>query len=186
MKKFLITLFLCFGNVQAQGDIVYSNNDLNDFVNVLEDAEMLLVHRGGDRVSRLCHLVHGIGKLTKDVACRVDISDSERAQIIQSIDEFRNKVSELNNKSSDNVDEEQARMNAGLTDVLYNVVSIMVNPAKFSVYLMNILSGLGKIASSVLADGKIDRDDWNHLMKAFGSIFTLGHAMELLGAGKKG
>ena len=185
MKKTLLILLSIFFSSYGQSEIIFSDQDLNGFVNVLEDAEMLLVHRGGDRIGRLCHLVHGIGKLTKDVACKVNISDVDKKEILNNIDLFRDKISKLDKNGNNDLLKEQATMNAGLTTVLYNVVSIMVNPAKLSVYLMNILSGLGKIVSAVLADGKIDREDWNRLVKAFGSIFTLGHAMEFLGAGKK-
>jgi hypothetical protein len=165
-------------------NILYSGQELNFFVDVLEDAEALLVHKDIDTIGRLCHMIRGISRLTKNVVFKTGFSELEKIKIAHDIDNFKEIIIRLKKDSKDGELEEQQKMAAGLTAILYNVVSIMVSPEKIGTYLLNILSGLGKIVSSILADGKINSDDWSRLMRAFGSIFSISNLYGLLGTGK--
>jgi hypothetical protein len=61
----------------------------------------------------------------------------------------------------------------GLTQIFYNVFCMLISPNDIGVYLNNVFTGLLKVISAVLADGKVGREDLEILSAALSSIFNL-------------
>lgn len=61
----------------------------------------------------------------------------------------------------------------GLTQIFYNVFCMLISPNDLGLYLKNVFTGLLKVLSAVLADGKVGREDLEILGAALGSIFNL-------------
>ncbi len=61
----------------------------------------------------------------------------------------------------------------GLTQIFYNVFCMLISPNDIGLYLKNVFTGLLKVISAVLANGKIEREDLEVLSTALSSIFNV-------------
>ncbi len=149
------------------------------FARVLDGAEGLLHGQNRNAALDIQHLADGVGSLVKLAVQEVALHPDEQLKVQMLMDGFRDQVDMLSTsliaRKDASVDPEQRKMVEGLTTILYNVISILINPSQVSLYLPNILGGLYKIISAVLADGRIDQSDWDHLMKALRDTFSLSN-----------
>ena len=69
-------------------------------------------------------------------------------------------------------EKQQKEMAEGLSEIFYNMFCMLINPDNVGLYLKKSLSGLLKIISVILADGKIDRKDLERISAALVSLFN--------------
>ena len=76
-------------------------------------------------------------------------------------------------------DLERKKLIEGLAEILYNAVYILIDPYSMKTCLASMLSGIYKVVSAILADGKVDRSDWGSLLQALASIFNLSRHLNV-------
>ncbi|NCX96796.1 MAG: hypothetical protein EBX41_10430, partial [Chitinophagia bacterium] len=93
------------------------------------------------------------------------------------IQDFKDRINNLVQagivKSEPDHDLERQKLIEGLAKILYNSVYILIDPKSIGDCLTNILSGIYKVVSAILADGKVDYTDWAKVLRALASIFKL-------------
>lgn len=150
---------------------------LSGFVKISEGIEGLLRDSSGDPIDKIQQLMEGVTRLVRFSMKNNQLEIDEQLKIAMIIDGFRDQLSFLVRnyqiRGDENIDQEQQKMVEGLTTILYNIMYILIKPDSIGTCLTNILSGVYKVISSVLADGRIDRGDWDRLLKALTSIFHL-------------
>lgn len=152
---------------------------LSGFVSIIESAESLLHDNDGDPVRKIQRLMEGVSKLVKVGIKESHMGADGQIKIAIAVDGFRGEIDLLvknyKKRGDDEFDPEQQKMVEGLTTVLYNVMYILINPDSVGSGLIKILSGVYKIISAVLADGRVDKKDWGRLLKALASVFKLSN-----------
>lgn len=150
------------------------------FMKTMESIEDLLRGNGNDPVVGIQHLVEGITRLIQVGIKENNLSIDDQLKIAMVVDGFRDQlgflVKNYQRRGDESIDQEQQKMIEGLTTILYNVMYILIKPESIGTCLTNILGGIYKVISSVLADGRIDRNDWDRLLKALTSVFGLSHS----------
>lgn len=152
------------------------------FVDVVEGAENLLNEDDIDKIQNLQRVMEGVTSLIETSRGNAPISIEEQVHINKLIDEFRLNVELLIDQNitraidDNHIDNEAERKKLieGLSIILYNVVYILIDSKSMNSCLANMLGGVYKVISAVLADGKVGRADWKLLLRALASIFTLG------------
>jgi len=147
------------------------------FVDLIEGAETLIKDQRQDPILGVQRLMEGVTSLIEASIHDLPIDINEQLDLVTIIDEFKYEIDMLLNnnpvKSGLDVEAERKKLMEGLAEILYNAVYILIDPKSISSCLTNILSGIYKVVSVILADGKIDQNDWNKLLRALASIFNL-------------
>lgn len=150
------------------------------FMKTMESIEDLLRGNGNDPVVGIQHLVEGVTRLIQVGIKENNLSIDDQLKIAMVVDGFRDQlgflVKNYQRRGDESIDQEQQKMIEGLTTILYNLMYILIKPESIGTCLTNILGGIYKVISSVLADGRIDRNDWDRLLKALTSVFGLSHS----------
>lgn len=171
---------ICLQACNLNGRSAESSRRVFDgFAKVLDGAEGLLHGVNRNAAVDIQHLADGVSSLVKSAMTEVALNPDEHLKIAMLMDGFRDQVGVLFKtvpfRNDGSIDPEQRKMVEGLTTILYNVISILINPSQVGAYLPNILGGLYKIISAVLADGRVDQSDWDHLMGALKETFSLSN-----------
>ncbi len=164
----------------------YSNRSVKvfiGFVDLIDGAERLIDNQGTDLINDLERITEGMTSLIGASIVDLAIDASEKLEIINIINDFKKNINHLiltsaikNNSESD---PERKKLIEGLAAILYNAVYILIDPQSMKICLVNMLSGVYKVVSAILADGKIDRSDWSSLLRALASIFNLSRYLNM-------
>lgn len=165
----------------------YSNRSVKvfiGFVDLIDGAERLIDNQGTDLIDDLKRITEGMTSLIGASIVDLEIDLSDKLEIVNIIDDFKGKINNLilvsamkNNVDSD---PERKKLIEGLAAILYNAVYILIDPKSMKVCLVNMLSGVYKVVSAILADGKIDHSDWSSLLRALASIFNLSRYLNIV------
>lgn len=151
------------------------------FVDLIEGAESLIKNQDNNPILGVQRLMDGVTSLIEARMNDLPANEAEQQNLALIINEFKDQISDLVNnrqvKSSldANVDAELERKKLmdGLVAILYNAVYMLIDPKSMNSYLINILNGVYKVVSAILADDKIDYNDWRRLLEALANIFNL-------------
>ncbi len=161
------------------------------FVDLIEGAEALLRDNNADCIEAVHNLMEGVSSLVETSIHGLDLDFEQQIGIARMVDEFKNQIYALvqdhqfrsavgaNDNNPNNSFSERDKLKEGLSLILYNVVCILIDPRSIGTCLTSILSGIYKVVSAMLSDGKIDRNDWNQLLKALASIFSLSKTVHI-------
>ncbi len=132
----------------------------------------------------LQRLIEGVSGLISASTNGLPVDMNEQLRIAAIIEDFKLQIGDLlraNNivKNTADSDAERQKLIDGLTIILYNAVYILIDPKSMQSSLSNILSGVYKVISAILADGKISHNDLGKLLKALASIFSLSSLRQM-------
>lgn len=164
----------------------YSNKSMKafvGFVDLIEGAESL-ISENNNPLHDLQRLIEGVSGLISASTNGLTIDTSEQLRIAAIIEDFKLQIGDLlhtNNivKNTTDSDVERQKLIDGLTIILYNSVYILIDPKSMQASLSNILSGVYKVISAILADGKISQNDLGKLLRALASIFSLSSLRQI-------
>lgn len=151
------------------------------FVDLIEGAEGLIKDQGNNPILDLQRLMEGVTSLVEARINDCPVNEVEQQHLIGIINNFKDQINTLVHnkptKSSLDVDAdanlEHKKLMEGLVAILYNAVYMLIDSKSMSNCLLNILNGVYKVVSAILADDKIDYNDWRRLLEALASIFNL-------------
>lgn len=153
------------------------------FADLIDGAERLIDRQSLNPIHDLERITEGVTNLIGASIVDFSIDASEKLEIINIIDDFKNSINSLilanPVKNSFDSDPERKKLIEGIAAILYNAVYILIDPKSMKVCLGNMLSGVYKVVSAILADGKIDRGDLSSLLRALASIFNLSRYLQV-------
>jgi hypothetical protein len=143
-------------------------NTILDFVNLIYDNQNQTIEAKND-LDQLQNKLRGcLFKIRSFDAikrnAKIEEESSNEKEEIKNDKEIQNK--EL-------LEHEKKLMVAGFKEILSALFGIMIHPSGMSIYTEKLISGVLKILSSILADGKIDKHDIDNMQSAIKDVIFL-------------
>lgn len=144
-------------------------NTILDFVNLIYDNQNQTIEAKND----LDDLQHKL----RSCLFKIRSFDTKRRNLKNEGDSPEKKDAATNSDEVDPnkalLEHEKKLMVAGFKEILSALFGIMIHPSGMPIYTEKLISGVLKILSSILADGKIDKHDVDNMQSAIKDVIFL-------------
>lgn len=176
MKKILIysmllmTSFAFAKEYPIRVDDPVINKELMNFV---ESSLSLL--KKENPVSNIKNITDSINKIVVRILKeKLNFNDEDCADMQKLLATHQTQLINIVNSDTRTIEirtnDERKLIAEAISEIFYNLCCMILNPNNITVYLKQIFSGLMKILSAVLADGKIDNQDLENFQGALSDI----------------
>ena len=144
-------------------------NTILDFVNLIYDNQNQTIESKND-LDQLQNKLRGC-------LFKIRSFDAKRRNLKNEGDSSEKKDAATNSDEVDPnkalLEHEKKLMVAGFKEILGALFGIMIHPSGMPIYTEKLISGVLKILSSILADGKIDKHDVDNMQSAIKDVIFL-------------